>query len=196
MSLQAYHDSITAKTGKTPEELIELARAEGVLEPGIKAGQIIKWLKANYGLGHGHAMAVVAAIKKQSEPETSADEKVVRHFGGNKAGWRPVYDGLVQKVTAFGPDTDILPGATYLSLRRAGKKFAIVHVTADRLDIGIKLKDVAANGRLETAGSWNRMVTHRVRIHQASEVDGELLTWLERRTALAVRPHKHDLVVS
>lgn len=180
MSMQAYHDSITAKTGKTPEELVELARAEGVLEPRVKAGQIIKWLKDNYGLGHGHAMAVVATIKKQSEPEASTDEKVARHFSGKKAGWRPSYDGLVQEVTAFGPDTDVLPGASYLSLRRAGKKFAIVQVTAERLDIGIKLKDVEADERLEAAGSWNRMVTHRVRIRQPAEVDREVVGWLER----------------
>ena len=180
MSLQAYHDNITAKTGKTPEQLIELARADGLLEPGVRAGQVIAWLKDNYGLGHGHAMAIVAAIKKQGKPEAPADEKIAQHFTGKKASWRPAYDGLVQKVTAFGPDTDVLAGATYLSLRRAGKKFAIVNVTADRLDIGIKLTDTPADDRLEAAGSWNRMVTHRVRIHQPAEVDKKLLGWLRR----------------
>ena len=180
MSLQAYHDNITTKTGKTPDQLIELARTRGLLEPGVKAGQVLAWLKEEYGLGHGHAMAIVAAIKKQSEPQTSTNEKVDRHFSGRKSGWRPVYDGLVHEVTAFGPDTDVLPGATYLSLRRAGKKFAIVQVTADRLDVGIKLKDAAATARLEAAGSWNSMVTHRVRVHQAADVDQQLVGWLER----------------
>jgi hypothetical protein len=183
MSLMAYYDSITAKTGKTPEQLIELARADGLLEPRMKAGQIITWLKENYGLGHGHAMAIVATIKKQGEPEQSTDEKVARHFGGKKAGWRPVYDGLVQKVAAFGPDADVLAGATYLSLRRAGKKFAIVQVTAERLDVGIKLKDAQAHERLEAAGTWNSMVTHRVRVHRAAEVDQELVGWLRRAYA-------------
>jgi hypothetical protein len=180
MSLQAYHDNITNKTGKTPEQLIELARAEGLLAPGVKAGQVVAWLKERYGLGHGHAMAIVAAIKKQSEPAMSADEKVDRHFRGKKSGWRPAYDRLVEKVTAFGPDTDVLPGATYLSLRRAGKKFAIVHVTVDRLDVGIKLGDAAATERLEAAGSWNSMVTHRVRVHAPADVDKQLVSWLER----------------
>jgi hypothetical protein len=188
MSLQAYYDSITAKTGKTPEQLIELARAEGLLEPRMRAGQIITWLRENYGLGHGHAMAVVATIKKQGAPEQSTDEKVARHFGGKKAGWRPVYDGLVQKVAAFGPDADVLAGATYLSLRRAGKKFAIVQVTAERLDVGIKLSDAHAHERLEAAGSWNSMVTHRVRVHRAAEVDQELLGWL-RRELLTTTSH-------
>jgi Domain of unknown function (DUF4287)/Domain of unknown function (DUF5655) len=185
MSIQAYHDSITAKTGKSPEQLIELARAAGLLEPGAKAGQIIEWLRQNHGLGHGHAMAIVAMIKKQANPELSTDERVARHFGGKKNDWRPVYDHLVQRVTAFGPDTDVLAGSTYLSLRRAGKKFAIVQVTSERLDVGIKLKDVQAHERLEPAGTWNSMVTHRVRIHQAADVDEQLLGWLASAYATA-----------
>jgi CheY-like chemotaxis protein len=185
MSMQTYLDNVTAKTGKTPEELIELARADGVLAPGWKAGQLIEWLKQNYGLGHGHAMAVVATLKKQTEPQTAADEKIGRHFSGKKSTWRPAYDALLAAVKAFGTDTEVDPGATYLSLRKAGKKFAIVQVTTNRLDIGVKLKGAKAEGRLESAGSWNSMVTHRVRIHAPEELDTELLGWLERAYAAA-----------
>jgi CheY-like chemotaxis protein len=39
MSMQAYLANITATTGSTPEELIEHARAEGLIEPGRKAGR-------------------------------------------------------------------------------------------------------------------------------------------------------------
>jgi CheY-like chemotaxis protein len=180
VSLQAYYDSITAKTGKTPEELVALAQRRGLTEPDVKPGQVIAWLKDEYGLGHGHAMAVVAAIKKQASPEASADEKVGRHFAGKKAAWRSVYDKLVATSRGFGPDTDVAPGASYLSLRKAGKKFAIVQVTSERLDLGLKLKGVTASGRLESAGRWNAMVTHRVRVHAPEDVDPELLGWLEQ----------------
>jgi Domain of unknown function (DUF4287)/Domain of unknown function (DUF5655) len=179
MSMRAYLDNITTKTGKTPEQFVALAKAEGLLEPGVKAGQIIAWLRNEYGLGRGHAMAIVATINKQAGPPSSAEEKVAKHFSGKKASWRPVYEQLVGKVSEFGPDTDIVAGATYLSLRKAGKKFAIIQVTADRLDIGIKLKDTPPDVRLESAGSWNAMVTHRVRIHTPQEIDPELIGWLE-----------------
>lgn len=185
MSMQTYLDNITAKTGKTPEELIELARADGLLQPGWKAGQIIAWLKDRYGLGHGHAMAVVATVKKQGEPQPSTDQKLGKHFTGRKAAWRPVYDELLRNVNELGADTDVVAGASYLSLRKAGKKFAIVHVTAERLDVGIKLKGTAATARLEPAGDWNRMVTHRVRIHAPADLDHELLEWLEQAYARA-----------
>jgi hypothetical protein len=91
----------------------------------------------------------------------------------------------VNTVAGFGADTDVAPAASYLNLRKAGKKFAIVQVTADRLDLGLKLKGVAASGRLESAGSWNATVTHRVRVHAPDEVDGELLGWLEQAYAQA-----------
>jgi Domain of unknown function (DUF4287) len=63
MSFQAYIDNIKAKTGKTPEDFRDLAKARGLLAAGTKATQITDWLKADFGLGHGHAMAIYATLK-------------------------------------------------------------------------------------------------------------------------------------
>ena len=63
MSFQAYLDNIEDKTGKTPREFIELAN-ERSYGPDTKAGEIVDWLKADFGLGRGHAMALVHVIKK------------------------------------------------------------------------------------------------------------------------------------
>jgi Domain of unknown function (DUF4287) len=62
MSFQAYLDNIEKKTGKTPDELITLATAKG-FNAETKAGEIVSWLKEDYELGHGHAMALVHVIK-------------------------------------------------------------------------------------------------------------------------------------
>jgi hypothetical protein len=63
MSFQAYLDNIEEKTGKTPRELIALAKARGYDDPATKAGVIIDWLKTDFGLGRGHAMALVTVLK-------------------------------------------------------------------------------------------------------------------------------------
>ena len=63
MSFQAYLDNIEQKTGKTPREFIELAQEKGYDQAEVKAGRIVSWLKEEYGLGHGHAMALVYVIK-------------------------------------------------------------------------------------------------------------------------------------
>ena len=69
MTFQAYLDNIKAKTGKTPEDFEKLARKKGLLEPGVKAGQIVAWLKKDFALGHGHAMAIYAVLKPLIPPK-------------------------------------------------------------------------------------------------------------------------------
>jgi hypothetical protein len=63
MSFQAYLDTIEGKTGLTPRQLIDLAWEKGFDDPATKAGAIVDWLKAEYGLGRGHAMALVHVIR-------------------------------------------------------------------------------------------------------------------------------------
>ena len=62
MSFQAYLDNIELKTGKNPNELIELALAKGFTKE-TKATEIIDWLKQEFDLGRGHAMAFVTVFK-------------------------------------------------------------------------------------------------------------------------------------
>jgi len=74
-------------------------------------------------------------------------------------------------VLGFGPGVGI-------RLRRNGKKFGIVQVTAQRFDVGIKLKGVEPADRYTLAGSWNTMVTHGARIKKPEHVDAGLFRWL------------------
>lgn len=65
MSFQAYLDTIKARTGRTPEDFRQLAEAKGLLSDGkvakgVKAGDVVAWLKDDFGLGRGHAMAIWA----------------------------------------------------------------------------------------------------------------------------------------
>ena len=64
MSFQAYLDAVETKTGLTPRQLIEIAREKGLDTEGVKAGEILAWLKDDYGLGRGHGMAMVHVITK------------------------------------------------------------------------------------------------------------------------------------
>lgn len=68
MSFQAYINNIREKTGNGPEEWRKLANEKsftqkGALKPEVKAGEVVAWLKSEYGLGHGHAMAIYALLK-------------------------------------------------------------------------------------------------------------------------------------
>ena len=68
MSFQAYLNTIKIKTGKGPANFRQLAEQKGLLKngeiaAGVKAGDIVKWLKEDFDLGHGHAMAIYALFK-------------------------------------------------------------------------------------------------------------------------------------
>lgn len=69
MSFTAYLRNIESKTGISPEQFRRMAIDKGFatasgLAPAIKAGQVVAWLKTDFGLGHGHAMAIVAFLKR------------------------------------------------------------------------------------------------------------------------------------
>jgi hypothetical protein len=65
MSFQAYIDNIKTKTDKTPTDFREIAEKRGLLKPGVKAGEIVAWLKKDFRLGH--AMAIYATFKGKKE---------------------------------------------------------------------------------------------------------------------------------
>ena len=66
MSFQAYLDNIEIKTGKNPNDFLALANEKG-FGPDTKSGEIVAWLKEDFALGHGHAMALVHVIKNGSQ---------------------------------------------------------------------------------------------------------------------------------
>lgn len=72
MSFQAYIDNIKTKTGKNPADFKQLAQEKGFVVNGeisksIKVTQITNWLKEEFELGHGHAMAIVATLKGKKQ---------------------------------------------------------------------------------------------------------------------------------
>jgi hypothetical protein len=175
--MQAYLDTIKAKTGKTPNDFRTLAAEKGL----VKHSEIIAWLKTDFGLGHGHANAIAAVLKNPEFSKTSTEDKLEKVFTGTKAHWRATFEVLLVKISVFAPDLEIAPTSTYISLLKNKKKFGILQPSSlERFDIGLKFKNPPIDQRLELSGTWNNMVTHRVRIHNPEEVNSEVLLWLEQ----------------
>jgi len=67
MAFSTYMKNIEEQTGVSPSQFEKLAEEKGFAEngkikKGIKAMEVINWLKEEYGLGHGHAQAMHAYI--------------------------------------------------------------------------------------------------------------------------------------
>ncbi|MEO6457321.1 MAG: DUF4287 domain-containing protein [Chloroflexia bacterium] len=59
MSFQAYLDKVEKLTGKTPNDFIAMAKEKNLTQ----SKDIIAWLKADYGLGLGHARSIDHVIR-------------------------------------------------------------------------------------------------------------------------------------
>lgn len=161
-------------TGKPLEAWIDIARKAKL----AKHGEIVKMLKDRHGMGHGYANLVAQRVLAGDAPAPGGEDLVEAQYAGKKAPLRPLYDQLAKAVGKFGADVELAPKKTYVSLRRS-KQFALVQPsTPERLDVGINLKGAAPGGRLEASGSFNAMVSHRVRVTCARDIDAELLGWL------------------
>lgn len=170
--------NLKEKTGKSLEQWVAIARKQEL----AKHGEIVKFLKTEHGLGHGYANLVA---QKTLEAEggggpAEGEDLVAAQYAGAKAGLKPIYDALAAAVRKFGNDVELAPKKTYVSLRR-NKQFGLIQPsTAKRVDVGINLKGVEPAGRLEASGSFNAMVSHRVRVEDPRGVDKELIGWLRQ----------------
>lgn len=175
-AMQTMIENLEKKTGKTIDQWTALVKKSGKQ----KHGEIVKMLKEDEGLTHGYANLVAHRALESDATFSDADDLVAGQYSGKKAGLRPIYDKLISKVASFGNDVEISPKKGYVSLRRS-KQFGIIQPsTATRVDVGVNLKGEPPAGRLEASGSFNAMVSHRVRVESEKEVDAELVAYLRK----------------
>jgi predicted transport protein len=164
-------------TGKSIDEWLALLKGHA----GQKHGAVVSFLKTEHGLTHGYANVIAHRLLKSDAGSVAAGgtDLVAAQYEGAKAALRPIYDKLESAIKKLGKDVEFAPKKAYVSVRRS-KQFAIIQPsTATRLDLGLNLKGSPAAGRLEASGTWNAMVTHRVKLASASDIDAQVIGWLK-----------------
>ena len=181
-AFQTQLKNIQAKTGKTADQLFALARKSGL----TKHGEIRDFYKRELGLGHGDANSLTKFYLAQGSGAApgavagaaTTEEKAGELYTGSKAGLRPLHEKVMAAINRLGP-FETAPKKTYLSLRRK-KQFAMVGPgTRGRLEVGLNLKGLPANERLE-AQAPGGMCQYKVYVTDAKEVDKELIGWLKQ----------------
>lgn len=174
--------NLKEKTGKSLDAWVKIARAS----KRPKHGELTAFLKSDHGLSHGYANLIAhKTLKSDAGSAASGDALVNAQYAGPKAELRPIYNKLATAIRKFGSDVEFAPKNAYVSVRRS-KQFAIIQPsTKTRVDVGINLKGTPPGSRLEASGSFNAMVSHRVRVSSPGEVDAELIGWLKQAYASA-----------
>lgn len=169
--------NLETSTGKSMDTWIVTARATGITKHKL----LVDHLKQEEGLSHGYANQVaLRALAAEDAPSAGSEDLIEAQYAGAKAAVKPIYEALAAAVMSFGTDVELAPKKGYVSLRRA-KQFGLIQPsTAQRVDVGLVLKDTAPEGRLEPAGSFNAMMTHRIRISDISEANAEVIGWLRQ----------------
>ena len=180
--------NIEARYGRPLPEWFGIIAASGL----TKHTEVVAMLKADYGMAHGAAHRVSLLSRQAAVPDAasgpatasgrataSPGEVADALYAGKKASLRPLHDQLMAQILGLGPDVSLAPKKGYVSLRRPRKQFAMIQPSgAGRIDLGLILPGVPAADRLEPAGSFNALFTHRVRVTSAGDLDDALAGWI------------------
>ena len=172
-------ENIESRTGKSFAAWIDIARKLGT----ANHADVVAYLKSAGPMSHGYANMIAHDARR---PDVIAEEDPIDAlFSGAKVNLRPIYAAITKTVGTFGHDVELARKKTCVSLRR-GKQFGLLEPSSPtRLDIGLNLPGVVPEGRLEAAGTWNGMVSHRVRIASLDDFDLYVKRWMKQAYDLA-----------
>jgi hypothetical protein len=172
--------NIETSTGRSIADWIALIKSSG----RTKHGEIVAWLKSEYGLSHGTAnrLAITALNPSSASDPTSATgaaepDSVDSLYAGAKTALRPIHDRVMTVIDGFGAPIEVAPKKGYLSLRRR-TQFAMLKPASKHVDLGLILPGEPVTGRLESAATFNALFTHRVRLASVGDVDDQVTGWL------------------
>lgn len=162
--------NIEKASGRSFAEWVAIIQQSGI----EKHSRVVAMLKQEYGLTYGNANTLALKAREALAGSPTGADLVDSHYAGKNEELRPLYDKLVATVMTFGPDIELDPKKTYVSLRRR-KQFGQVGPAAGQLEVCLNLPGKEPTERLRpTTG----MATHRLRIADASGLDEELVAWL------------------
>ncbi len=170
-ALQTMIDNMPEKTGKSLEEWYQVLTDKSF----DKHSEAVKFLKSEYGVGHGFANTIVTL----SREDPSGEVDLVGEQYKGKERLFPIYKAIISYVKTLGNDVTITPKKGTVSIIRKRQFILVKPATKSRIDLGFKLKDKPVGDRLEGSGPFGSMCTHRVQITDVKEVDEELKSWIK-----------------
>lgn len=176
--LQTMINNMPEKTGKSLEQWREVLKSSGL----AKHGEFMKLLKGEHGVTHGFANTISQLYLKpelldKKAGGENADEELLK----GKDAITEIFQKAKSQFENINGEVEFSYKKTYISLRTHKKQFALLQPsTKTRVDIGLNLKGIEPEGIVEAAGSWNAMVSHRIKLTDLSQIDDSLSQWFQK----------------
>ncbi len=171
--------NLEERTGKTADDWVEILRQHG---PDSEKEQR-EWLKAVHGFTTNYAWWIVERAQGKSfVNDYDPDAYVEKQYSGKKEALKPIYDELLRLGLELGADVMACPCQTMVPLYRKNVFAQIKATTNSRVDLGLCLRGVEAEGRLLDTGGQAKgdRITHRIGIQSVGEIDGFVVDTLLR----------------
>jgi predicted transport protein len=181
--MRAVIANLPTKTGRSFDEWVALTSEQAVDRLGMrKSGEVVNWLKREYGLGHSTAFIIAAeALKPADYVAPTDDEMIDMQYAGAKAALRPIFAKTLAYVKTLGDDVRFETRQNYVAFARA-KQFALIQPsTKTRVDLGLVLPNVEPAGRLAASTNFGSgSINRRVALATPADVDAEIEAWLRQ----------------
>jgi predicted transport protein len=169
--LSAVAASIAERTGRSLDEWLALVAGSGI-DP-LDQNAVRRWLRDEHGVRQNTQWALAdEAARAAGWVRPSVEAYIDGQFQGAKAALRPLFDVVREAATSLGADVTVEGRGTYVPFVRR-RQFAAVAATTARLDLGLRLPDPPASGRLQPAKAPGQS-THKVELWTADDVDAEV----------------------
>ena len=177
-------------TGRSLEEWV------GVLEEAGPAGggDRLAWLRSEHLLGSNYARLIVDRAEGRNLERSDsgvymevAAGWVESMFTGRRAELRPLFNRLMEITLNLGPDVRVSPRPRVVQVFRRRQFVQVRPDNLQRLDLGLALGSPPASDRLHERRGRSRgdRITHKLRLAQVGQLDGELRRWLATAYHLA-----------
>ena len=181
--MRAIITNLPARTGRSFDEWVALTSEQAINQLGMsKSGEVVTWLKSEYGLGHSTAFIIAAEALKPTDYVAPTDEQIIAaQYAGAKAALRPIFEQLLAYAQSLGGDVRIEPRQTYVAFARA-KQFALVQPsTKTRVDLGLILPGAVPSERLAASTNFGSgSINRRVALAAPADIDTEVEGWLRQ----------------
>ncbi len=175
-ALNTMIENLEKNTGKSLDQWISIVHKQGFQ----KHGEILNFLKSDYGFTHGFANLVAhKSLKSDAGSAEDTADLITKQYKG-KEHFFPVYQRLKSEIENFGKDIEFAPKNSYVSIRRKKQFAMLIPATKTRFEIGINLKGHPAEGILEMDTKTNGMCSHKIQLEDFDQLGPEVIGWLKK----------------